>query len=86
MELFNIQRFLDVYKDKLFSEDEKRQLLVDVIKDHTGVILKNDMISIKKNTMTITALPIIRNEIFMHKQQILASLKEKGRGDICEIN
>jgi hypothetical protein len=85
MELFNIQKFLEVYKDKLFSEDENRQLLVSIIKKHAGVSVPFNAITIKKNVMTIAASPIVRNELYLHKREILEAFKANGRGDICDL-
>lgn len=85
MELSSIQRFLEVYKEKLFSEDEKRKILVDVIKKKTGITLKQDALTLKKNILYVTASPIVRNEIFMHKAALVEEFKTVGRSDILDI-
>ena len=74
MDYNHISGFLDKFK-KIFSEkDDLRNAIVLVISKNLSFQLKTENIKIKDNLVKINGSPILRNEIFMHKEKILKDL------------
>lgn len=74
----NISGFLQ----KFFALDNKNKaklsLVLDVIKNKTGLLIQKENLEIKDEILKIKANPVIRNEIFIHKEEIELSLKENN--------
>lgn len=85
MQLSSIKEYLEKYQKKLSHEDDKRSLLIAIIRDETGIHLDEKTMTIAKGILTIKTPPVLKNELFMHKSQILRKIKESGRGDIFDI-
>lgn len=68
-----LQKFLNLEKDN----NTKIQIILDVIKEKTGVELQKNVLEIKGETLKINTTAVARNEIFMHQEEIVSSLKEK---------
>lgn len=65
------QKFLNLEKDK----NTKIILVLDAIKQETGLELSPKMLEIKGDFIKLNCNPVFRNEIFMHQSQIEAALK-----------
>lgn len=85
MQLSSIREYLEKYQKKLSHEDEKRSLLISIIHDETGIQLDEKTMTITKGILTIKTSPVLKNELFLHKTQILQKIRENGRGDIFDI-
>lgn len=85
MELSNIAQFLEIYKKKLSLEGDKREELIRVIFDSTGIKVEESQMTITKGVIQIKMTPIVKNELFLHKAKILEKIKASGRTDIHDI-
>ncbi len=65
------QKFLNLEKDK----NTKIILILDAIKQETGLELSAKMLEIKGDFIKLNCNPVFRNEIFMHQSQIEDALK-----------
>lgn len=65
------QKFLNLEKDK----NTKIILVLDAIKQETGLELSPKMLEIKGDFIKLNCNPVFRNEIFMHQSQIEDALK-----------
>lgn len=86
MQLFSIKEYLEKYQKKLSHEDDKRSVLLNIIDSETGIQLNDKTITIVKGVITIKASAVVKNELFLHKAQILKKISESGRSDIFDIS
>lgn len=86
MQLFSIKEYLEKYKKKLSHEDDKRDSLLNIINGETGILLDEKTMTIVKGVITIKASAVVKNELFLHKAQIIKQIRESGRGDIIDIS
>ena len=68
-----LQKFLNLEKDN----NTKLAIILDVIKQTTGLVLFREMLEIKGDNLKLNCNPVFRNEIFMHQTQIEDGLKSK---------
>jgi hypothetical protein len=68
-----LQKFLNLEKDNA----TKLSIIIDVIKQTSGLGLSKDMLEIKGDNLKVNCNPVFRNEIFMHQTQIEDSLKSQ---------
>ncbi len=68
--------FLDKFKKILGDSGLQKDSVISVLKEELGVDLEKDKITISKNIASISASPILKNEILMRKQKILTKLKD----------
>jgi len=68
------QKFHHLEKGKQAQVGE----FVSLIKNICGVVLDSSEVVIEDGTVRLLASPLKRNEIFMHKEEILEKLKESG--------
>ena len=68
-----LQKFLKFEKDN----NTKLSVILDVIKQTTGLELAREMLEIKGDSLKINCNPVFRNEIFMHQSQIESALKSQ---------
>jgi hypothetical protein len=66
-----LQKFLKFEKDN----NTKLSIILDVIKQTTGIESSKEALEIKGDNLCIKCNPVLRNEIFMHKCQIEDQLK-----------
>lgn len=67
-----LQKFLNLEKDN----NTKLLLILDAIKQKTGLEFSKEILEIKGETLKVNCNPVFRNEIFMHKSEIEELLKE----------
>lgn len=85
MELKGIKEFLERYKKTLLKGDFEREEIVLCIKEISGVTLKPSEFKIERLTLTLRVTPIKKNQIFLYREKILSTFKEKGIKIISEI-
>ncbi len=68
-----LQKFLNLEKDNKF----KLSLIIECVKETTGLNLTTEMLEIKQDNLKINCNPVFRNEISMHKTEIEDILKSK---------
>ena len=85
MQLSNIKEFLEVYRKKLSHEDDKRTSIRMIIKEVSGITINEKDMSISRGLITIKAGHVVKNEIFLYKEKILAGVHASGRTDVFDI-
>ena len=60
----------------LETGEGSKRLVVEVIKDDTGILIESEKIKIKNGTIFLNIKPIYKNEIFLKKEKIFSKLKE----------
>ena len=66
-----LQKFLSFEKDN----NNKISIIINAIKKETGIEIKKEQIEINTESIKINCSSTIKNEIFMHKNQIEFDLK-----------
>lgn len=75
--MFNIGLLLDKFKHLKPPRKDIADCVLDVIKNTTGLCLEHKNISVSENTIFVRDSCARKNEIFLHKNIILAQTKEK---------
>jgi hypothetical protein len=75
--MFNISDYLSKFKNITPPDKFVKDELVAVVKDVIGVEIKKDNIDVRNGTIFLSVDPIIKNEIFLKKAEVLESLREK---------
>lgn len=73
--MFNIQSFLNKHTQKINKDVLLYDSIVELVKQETGILLKKEDLSIKKDILFIKTTPIKKNIILLKKDNILKSLK-----------
>lgn len=68
-----LQKFLALEK----NNHEKLLAISDTIRQETGLELSKENLEIKGETLKINVSPVVRNEIFMHREKIESLLKDR---------
>ncbi|GMQ95349.1 MAG: hypothetical protein BMS9Abin13_462 [Patescibacteria group bacterium] len=53
-----------------------REMVIIVVKQETGIHINKRDVSVQNNTVYIKVKPLLKNEIFIHKMEILDELKK----------
>jgi hypothetical protein len=73
--MYNISGFLQKFLNLEKDNNTKLAIILDVIKQNTGIESGKEVLEIKGENLYIKCNPVLRNEIFMHKTEIENSLK-----------
>ncbi|MEK7669529.1 MAG: hypothetical protein AAB350_03015 [Patescibacteria group bacterium] len=73
--MYNILEFLQKFLNLEKDNNTKLSLILDAIKQKTGIELTKEALEIKGDNLKINCNPVFRNEIFMHKSEIEDLLK-----------
>ncbi|MFA6397867.1 MAG: hypothetical protein WDK96_03445 [Candidatus Paceibacterota bacterium] len=73
-EISNISKFLEKFKIKLSSDDDRKDSILNIINETIGSCLEKGDIKIKNGVLFIKNSPQIKSEIFMKKEKILEQL------------
>jgi len=74
--MFNIGDYLSKFKNITPPDKFVKDELVAVVKDVVGVEIEKDDIDVRNGTVFLSVDPIIKNEIFLRKKEVLESLRE----------
>ncbi len=69
--MFNIAKFLEKIANDIGSEENKKNIILGIIKKHTGITLSPEQIEIKNYTIYLDVNSSIQNKIFIYKRMIL---------------
>lgn len=75
--MFNIAQYLDKFKNIGGDDRALKGVLVSAIKTIVGVEIETKDISLKNGEAIIKVSPIIKNAIYIKKNQILKEVEEK---------
>jgi len=75
--MFNIEGFLERFRSFTPPNNVIREAVIGILKKETGVLVDKKHISVVNNIVYVKTKPIIKNEVFIKKQEILKELREK---------
>lgn len=75
--MFNIGDFLEKFKNITPPDKFVKEELISAVKDVVGIAIEKDNIDVRNGTIFISVDPIIKNEIFLKKSEVMENLKEK---------
>jgi hypothetical protein len=74
--MIEIKDLLLHFNNLLFSEEVKKNSIIDILHQTIGIKIKPEDIKIKNNIVYLKIKPIYKNEILFKKEEILLKLKE----------
>jgi len=74
MDYNHIKNYLEKFKTLLFSKEENLKIISSVIKKNTQIEIEPKLIKTTGNIIQIKSSPLVKNEILMKKEKILADL------------
>ena len=74
--MIKIKDLLVKFNNILFSEEVKKNIIIDILYQIIGVKIKSEDIKIKNNTVYLNIKPIYKNEILLKKDEIISKLKK----------
>lgn len=83
--MFNIQLYLEKFKNIGQSEKLLNTAVLEVIKEVTGINLDYKNVSVKSGELFLKVSPGIRSAIFIKKELILNKIKERGTGVVINL-
>ena len=83
--MFNIDKYLGKFKKNLNSNTTNTEIIIEIVKQITGIILKKEKIEIKDGVLYIKDSPLIKNKIFINKNKLIKSLSENIEQKIIDI-
>ncbi len=75
MDYNHITNFLDKFKKILFQKEELKNIVTKIVSEEVSFQIEKEKIKIKKGIIFVEGSPILRNEIMLHKKQILTRIK-----------
>jgi len=75
MEFNNLKSFLDKFRRIIFQKEELKKIITQIIFEETNYHINEEAILLKDDSIVIKGSPLLRNEILIHKNQILNKLK-----------
>lgn len=75
--MFNISDFLEKFKNITPPDKFIKDELIGAVRDIVCIDIKKDDINVRLGTVFLSVDPIIKNEIFLRKKEVLESLKER---------
>ncbi len=76
-----INNFLNKFKDSIGKTVIRREKILSIIREETGIDIKNENILIKGDSIKIKTNQSQKNEIYIKKESILERIKKEGIGD-----
>ena len=76
MDYNHIESFLDKFKKLISGTEITNKIITETITKHISFPIDSKMIKTKGNTIHIQGSPMLRSEVLMHTQAILADLKQ----------
>jgi len=77
--MFNISSFLEKFSKNLKNNSFLKGLIIDVVKNQTNILLKEEDLEIKEGVVFITSSPGVKNKIFIHKENILIEINKTNK-------
>ena len=72
-----IKLYLEKFKDWQPADTDLKKALQELIKERWGVAVPNDDIRLSGFTVYLKIRPILRGEILIHQEEIIAELVDK---------
>lgn len=74
MDYNHIKNYLDKFRNIIFSKEENIKIISETINKNILVKIETKFIQIKGVNIYVKASPLVRNEVLIHKRQILEDL------------
>jgi hypothetical protein len=79
MDFNHIDLYLEKFKKILSQTSFQKETILSVISEEIKFELKSENLKIKNNIVILSGVsPIVKNEIFLHKEKIFKRLKDVG--------
>lgn len=79
MDFNHIDLYLEKFKKILSQTSFQKETILSVISEEIKFELKSENLKIKNNIVILSGVsPIVKNEIFLHKEKIFNRLKDVG--------
>lgn len=75
--MFNISSFLEKFKNITPPDKFVKDEFIGVVKDVIGIDIKKENIAVRGGKIFLSIDPIVKNEIFLRKRDMLETLKER---------
>lgn len=69
--MHSIADLLERFKGILNTESSKKETIIIIIKEQTGISIKNNEFEVKNGLLRLNTKPIYRNEVVIKKDKIL---------------
>ncbi len=76
MDYNHITLFLNKFKKLIFKKEELLSLFANVITKHTHTPINVAKLSLRGSVLYVNMSPMFRNEILIHKENILKDIQE----------
>lgn len=83
--MLNISKYLEKIIKNLNSGEILNNIILDVIKKHTGVDIKLEDFELKNNIVALKTSPGAKNKIFIFKEDIIREIENKTKLKNVEI-
>lgn len=80
-----IQDFLSKYQRYFSDKDKEQEKIRAAIARVSGIQLSRQELSIFRGVIVVTGSSVLKNELFLFKEQIIRDLHENGLTQINEI-
>ena len=77
MELAPIKQLLEKYKDLLFQNEKKYKEICEIIEAVSGIRLSEKNITIRNREIIVLENSVVKNEIYLYKEDIIKELHRK---------
>lgn len=74
--MIEIKDLLGRFSGLLQKGEGRKELIIENIKEATGILIESKDITINNGTIFLNIKPIYKNEIFLKKEKIFSKLKE----------
>lgn len=78
MDYFKITDLLSKFSKIISDSDSKKEIIISVLLKYIKKTISKENFKIDKNILVINMSPLVKNEIFMHKINILKDLESVG--------
>lgn len=75
--MFNISQFLEKFKNITPPDKFVKEIFISVVKDTSGIALEAGDLDVRNGVIFISTNPIVKNEIFLKKREILQNLSKE---------
>jgi hypothetical protein len=86
MDYQHINSFFEKFKKIIFQKNQIKEIVIKNISEIISYQIKDNWIDIKKNEVNLKTSPLLKNEILIHKKEILEKINQELPVDFKIIN
>jgi hypothetical protein len=86
MDYQHITSFFEKFKKIIFQKNQIKEIVIKNISEIISYQIKDNWIDIKKNEVNLKTSPLLKNEILIHKKEILEKINQELPVDFKIIN